>query len=565
MHCREAGDLQQAARLRRDRGGRRPPTRSPSIAPPASTGWPSSCGPAEAEAHGLRVRLGDALANAGRGARGGGGLPRGGHAARDAAERSTCAAAPPSSSSSRGHIDEGLALVKHVLASVGISTAETTAARARVAAAAGARVLRARGTRFRRSDAERRCRPGTCSASTPAGRWPWASAWSTPIRGADFQARRLLLALRAGEPYRVARASPWRRSSSRSEARACARASIACSRPRSAPGHRPRERARRRPRAPWRKALPPGSRAAGSTRAASATRRRPSCASAASAPPGRPTTPRCTRCPRCSCSARSRSSRGGCRACSQRAEERGNLLAARYLRVACFSHVAWLAADDPDGARARDRAGRGPQPQRLRLHPALAAGRATGHRALHRRRPGGDGAPPRGLARRRARPRPIPPGRTHPEPLLAGPPPRGPGCGRGEPGAPRAHLDQADRHARELQTPARGLGRRLRPAHPRRHARPRAAGASARWRRSRRRPRGWTPSTWRSSRPRPAAARASCSAARPVARSSRKRTPGWPRSRSAARTAWRACSRPAPGARSDESNLRRLTLPARGR
>jgi tetratricopeptide (TPR) repeat protein len=156
-----------------------------------------------AERQPLRVALGEALAKAGRGA--------------DAA-RAYLAAAPTASPGERvelqrraaeqfliaGHIDEGFTTIRVVLAQVGMSLAPTPRwallrllwRRAQV---------RLRGLRFRERDAaqvpgQNLTRIDTC--------WSVAVGLSPvdTIQGAYFQARHLLLALEAGEPYRVARA-----------------------------------------------------------------------------------------------------------------------------------------------------------------------------------------------------------------------------------------------------------------------------------------------------------------------------------------------------------------------
>ena len=336
-------------------------------------------------------------------------------------------------------------------------------------------------------------------AATPAAVPAWDllridTCWSAAvgfglidlIRSAEFQTRSLQLALRAASPYRVARClAPWKRSSSRSGARVRARVDRLLASA-SALATDLRERARRRPRGHGRRRGLPGSRAAGGTRAGlcdeAAVILRERCvgatwetdnaemyalaslfmlggdrgALAAAAAPAR--------------------ARGGAR----------NLLAVRYLRVACFSHVAWLAADDPDGARAEIAPRRSPQPQRLRLQPALAAGAQPGHRALHGRR-AGRGAPLRegwrGAARAldrfpqaglilslfsRARRR-VALGAAAAGPAAAAHPRSGrPLCAR----APE---------------PACGVGRWVRPSSSSPAARRHEAGASARWRRSRRR------------------------------------------------------------------------------
>jgi tetratricopeptide (TPR) repeat protein len=151
----------------------------------------------------LRVQLADALANAGRGA--------------EAAREYLAAAAHVAQSSSlelqrraalqlltSGHVDDGIATLTPVLEAVGTRLARTPSSA--LASMLLRRVqLRLRGLRF----VER-------SASViPADELQAIDiAWSVviglsiidPIRGADFQTRSLLLALKAGEPSRVARA-----------------------------------------------------------------------------------------------------------------------------------------------------------------------------------------------------------------------------------------------------------------------------------------------------------------------------------------------------------------------
>jgi serine/threonine protein kinase len=154
----------------------------------------------------LRIRLADALANAGRGL----------EAARQyqaAAEDANPALAlelrrrAAIQSLISGHIDEGLAALRTVLKAVGMKLARTSQ-RALLALLWRRFWLWFRGVRFRERDAsqvsaEQLTRIDIC----------WSVAMSLSIvdtvRAADFQARNLLLALRAGEPYRVARALAW--------------------------------------------------------------------------------------------------------------------------------------------------------------------------------------------------------------------------------------------------------------------------------------------------------------------------------------------------------------------
>ena len=151
----------------------------------------------------LQVRLGDALANAGRGA--------------DAA-REYLAAVPTADVTERpelqrraaeqflrsGYIDEGIAVLRTVLSGFGLRL-PATPRRALISLLLRRALIWFRGVRFRERaanqvPAEELARIDVC--------WSASLGLSAvdAIRGADFQARHLLLALRAGEPYRAARA-----------------------------------------------------------------------------------------------------------------------------------------------------------------------------------------------------------------------------------------------------------------------------------------------------------------------------------------------------------------------
>jgi serine/threonine protein kinase len=154
----------------------------------------------------LRVKLADALANAGRGAE---------------AAREYQASARGASSSEEldlqrraayhycisGRLEEGKAALEAVLRRVGMRL-PATPWRSLVSLLLGRAWLRLRGIGFRQRDASR----------VPAEDLERIDvAWSASaglsmfdvVAGADFQTRNLLLSLRAGEPYRVVRALAW--------------------------------------------------------------------------------------------------------------------------------------------------------------------------------------------------------------------------------------------------------------------------------------------------------------------------------------------------------------------
>jgi ABC-type arginine transport system ATPase subunit len=157
----------------------------------------------EVAAQKLRVGLGDALANAGRGAE---------------AARAYLAAADRAQSTENlelqrraaeqllqsGHVDEGLSVLRRVLDRVGMRFPITPRG-ALLSLLLRRAQLWIRGLEFRERTAaeipaDDLIRIDTCwSVSNSLG-------LIDTIRGSDFQTRHLLLALRAGEPYRVARA-----------------------------------------------------------------------------------------------------------------------------------------------------------------------------------------------------------------------------------------------------------------------------------------------------------------------------------------------------------------------
>jgi serine/threonine protein kinase/tetratricopeptide (TPR) repeat protein len=151
----------------------------------------------------VRVKLGEALANAGRG--------------RAAAEAFLLAAKGAAAGEGlrlrqraaeqlliSGHVDEGLRTVREVLDTFGMRVAESPKGALFSLVARRAR-LRVRGLKFKERaesevPAEDLLRVDAC--------WAVSVGLSLVdnIRGADYQARHLLLALQAGEPNRVARA-----------------------------------------------------------------------------------------------------------------------------------------------------------------------------------------------------------------------------------------------------------------------------------------------------------------------------------------------------------------------
>ena len=161
--------------------------------------------PADAEGVRLRTRLGEALASDGRG--------------RDAAREFLDASADPAATAAEslelkrraamqllisGHVDAGLSVLGTVLKARGTSMPRSPAG-AFLALARRRAWLRLRGLSFRPRDASR---VPAEALSLIDLYWSAGAGLSVidPVRGADFQARGLSLALRAGEPYRVARA-----------------------------------------------------------------------------------------------------------------------------------------------------------------------------------------------------------------------------------------------------------------------------------------------------------------------------------------------------------------------
>ena len=151
----------------------------------------------------LRARLADALANAGRGAEAAREYLRAADSAGEADARELQRRAALQLLSS-GHVDDGLVTLRAVLGPVGMTIPDTPGRALWLLAWQWLR-LRWRGLGFRRRDAHqvdagelRRleiCRTAAVGLSMV-----------DPLRGAYFQARYLLLALRAGEPQHLVQA-----------------------------------------------------------------------------------------------------------------------------------------------------------------------------------------------------------------------------------------------------------------------------------------------------------------------------------------------------------------------
>ncbi|HEX9100567.1 MAG TPA: serine/threonine-protein kinase PknK, partial [Polyangia bacterium] len=157
----------------------------------------------DGEGKDLRVLRADALANAGRGAEAAALYVEAAPSASpaDALDLRRRAAEQLLRS---GHVDDGLTTLRTVLGAVDMKF-PSTPTRALASLLLRRARIRLRGLGFVERDesqlsAETLTRIDTC--------WSAASGLSMvdTIRGADFQARHLLLALEAGEPYRVARA-----------------------------------------------------------------------------------------------------------------------------------------------------------------------------------------------------------------------------------------------------------------------------------------------------------------------------------------------------------------------
>ena len=151
----------------------------------------------------LSRKLGDALSNGGRGAEAAGVYLQAAVGAT-AAETLDLKRRASTQLLISGHVDEGLALLRTILGPLGLSMPSTPQG-ALLSLMHHRAVLRLRGLSFRSRDetqvsAEDLTRIDLC--------WSAVAGLSVidPILGADFQTRGLLLALRAGEPFRISRA-----------------------------------------------------------------------------------------------------------------------------------------------------------------------------------------------------------------------------------------------------------------------------------------------------------------------------------------------------------------------
>lgn len=156
------------------------------------------------EIYALRRRLGNALANAGRSAEAAQSFLTAANETTDTAETIGLQRAAAEQLLISGHMDEGFAVLRSFLGRVGIDLPETPRQTATSLLFKRAKIW-LRGLKFKeRNESEipqdELIRIDTC----------WAGSIGLgivdTILGADFQARHMLLALNAGEPYRIVRA-----------------------------------------------------------------------------------------------------------------------------------------------------------------------------------------------------------------------------------------------------------------------------------------------------------------------------------------------------------------------
>jgi len=155
------------------------------------------------QARQLWKKLGDALANAGRGSEA---APAYLKAAESATAAETLELNRLASTQLliSGHVEEGLTLLRTLLGPLGM-TMPQTARQAQLSLLWHRALLRMRGLKFRSRD-ETQVSPVDLTRIDLCWSAVSGLSMSEPIRGADFQTRGLLLALKAGEPARIARA-----------------------------------------------------------------------------------------------------------------------------------------------------------------------------------------------------------------------------------------------------------------------------------------------------------------------------------------------------------------------
>ncbi|WP_437578511.1 serine/threonine-protein kinase [Sorangium sp. So ce887] len=210
MHFRRAGRIDKAAHYAVQAGDRAAEALAfdraaehYAAALEAAPGGAAEAAPGgAAEARALRVKLALALRNAGRGAEAARAYAAAaeGAAPRESLDLRRCAAEQLLVS---GHIEEGKRALRGVLATVGMRLVERRWA-VLLSLLFWRLLLRLRGFRFRERDArelpaEVLTRLDICWSAAVG------LAMADVLQGAAFQARHLFLALRAGEPYRLAR------------------------------------------------------------------------------------------------------------------------------------------------------------------------------------------------------------------------------------------------------------------------------------------------------------------------------------------------------------------------
>jgi hypothetical protein len=194
----------RAARLYRTALDLGPVTMGPQAAP--NPGPPAAGPQGDAGRRALLVKLGDALANAGRGAEAAAAYLAAieGEPAMGQGEALDLRRRAAENYLRSGYYDEGMACLRDVLSAVGMRVPRTPSA-ALAALLARRAQIRARGLAFdERAEAE------VPEAALRRIDVCWSAALGLGmidnVRGAVFQAQNLLLSLAAGEPYRIARA-----------------------------------------------------------------------------------------------------------------------------------------------------------------------------------------------------------------------------------------------------------------------------------------------------------------------------------------------------------------------